>query len=241
MATGISYDGEEQELIKKLVQARVKNGGGLEHEDLDDYELPPRSQFSMIKKPAVTIRYRQLTFNMACIRLFEGVEHVLLLVNRKKKRLAVIPCSEEESESVVWAHRKASDGEWTNNVITSLEFVEKLYALNDWSRDGRWKALGHVADSDSGLILVFDLQEAVMLDPVDSEYTDPETGETKKRRKVYYPERYKDCIGKSYSDYVSSRQMSLFEYLDEYTGNTYGGDGGPPGESSPYKAPGESP
>ena len=32
---------------------------------------------------------------------------------------------------------------------------------------------------------------------------------------------YKDCIGQSYNDYVETRQRNLFEYLEEYMGQTY--------------------
>ena len=50
------------------------------YESFEGYELPPRTQFSMLKKPEVSIKYGQLTFNMAAIRLFEGVKHVLTVV-----------------------------------------------------------------------------------------------------------------------------------------------------------------
>ena len=43
----------------------------LQYESFEEYELPSRTQFSMLKKPAVSIKYGQLTFNMAAIRLFE--------------------------------------------------------------------------------------------------------------------------------------------------------------------------
>ena len=59
----------------------------LQYESFEEYELPSRTQFSMLKKPAVSIKYGQLTFNMAAIRLFEGVKHVLTVVNTEKKRM----------------------------------------------------------------------------------------------------------------------------------------------------------
>ena len=42
-------------------------------ESLDGYEMPPRTQFSMIKKPAINIKYGHMTCNMAALRLFQGV------------------------------------------------------------------------------------------------------------------------------------------------------------------------
>ena len=71
----------EFELIQELVRSRMEKNEELQYESFEGYELPPRTQFSMLKKPAVSIKYGQLTFNMAAIRLFEGVKHVLTVVN----------------------------------------------------------------------------------------------------------------------------------------------------------------
>ena len=47
----------EYELIQELVKTKLEQGAELEYESLDDYELPPPTQFSMLKKPAVSIKY----------------------------------------------------------------------------------------------------------------------------------------------------------------------------------------
>ncbi len=60
-----------------------------------------------------------------------------------------------------------------------------------------------------------------MFDSKPIEIKDEETGEVKKKQIKYYPEEYKNCIGKSYNDYVEARQMNLFEWLEEYTGQSY--------------------
>ena len=48
-----AYNQEEAELIRKLVQLRQEQNVELEYIDLTDYETPPRTQFSILKKPAV--------------------------------------------------------------------------------------------------------------------------------------------------------------------------------------------
>ena len=156
---------------------------------------------------------------MTCIRLFEGVRYVLPIVNPIKKRFAIVPCAEEESSSVEWARQK--DEKWTNKTVTSLEFIEKIYAMMNWDRNCRYKVLGRVANSSSGLILIFDLVEAIFFAAKPTEYLDQETGKVVKRKTIYYPDEYKDRIGKSYNDYVAARQMSVFEYLEGYVGQTY--------------------
>ena len=66
--------GREQELsvreislIRELTQIRKEHKRELEYEKFDGYELPPRTQFSMLNKPAVSIKYGVMKFNMACM------------------------------------------------------------------------------------------------------------------------------------------------------------------------------
>lgn len=210
---------KELDLIHELIRTRLETERKLEYENLDGYEIPPRTQFSMLKKPAISIKYGQLTCNMAAIRLFAGVQHVLPMINGTTKRLVIVPCAEEESSSVEWAYRRIKDDVWQNKSITSVDFTESVFHCMNWNRECRYKVLGHLAESDRGLILVYDLSEAIMFEPNKEEYIDPLTGEIKKRQITYYPDIYKGRIGRSYNDYNRARQLSLFENLDSYSNN----------------------
>ena len=208
---------KELDLIHELIRTRLETERKLEYENLDGYEIPPRTQFSMLKKPAISIKYGQLTCNMAAIRLFSGVQHVLPMINSQTKRLAIAPCAEEESSSVEWAYRRIKDDVWQNKSMTSVDFTESVFRVMGWNRECRYKVLGHLAESERGLILVFDLSEAIMFEPNKEEYIDPATGEIKKRQITYYPDYYKGRIGRSYNDYNRARQLSLFEDLDAFS------------------------
>ena len=207
----------EVELIRELAQIRKEKSEELEFEKFDGYELPPRTQFSMVKKPAVSIKYGEMTFNMACIRLFEGIKYILPIVNTAKKRMALIMCPEEDSASVEWARQK--NGVWVNKSISSLEFLEKMFRMMNWNRECRYKVLGRVANSDQGLVMLFDLEEAIMFTPQPQEFTDPMTGEVKKKQVKVFPDIYKGRIGRSYNDYVATHQMSMFENIVSYQGD----------------------
>lgn len=210
------YSAREAELIRELVRVRLEQKENLEFESLAEYEVPPRTQFSMLKKPALTIKYGMLKFNMACIRLFEGVQFIIPSINRKKKRIAAIMCYEEEASSVEWARQK--NDQWVNKDIRSDDYTERVFrVMPGWNRECRYKVLGRVAQSDRGLILVFDLEEAIMFKPKPEEYTDPVTGEVKKRLVKYYPDFYKERIGRYYDDYAATRQINMFEQIEEYS------------------------
>ena len=55
-------------LIRELAQIRKKHKKELEYEKFDGYELPPRTQFSMLNKPAVSIKYGVMKFNIQFIQ-----------------------------------------------------------------------------------------------------------------------------------------------------------------------------
>ncbi len=217
--SGYAYTKREEELIQELVASRLSQKSELGYENFDGYEVPPPTQFSMLKKPAVSIKYGKLIFNMASVRLFLGAEHILPMVHPTKKRLTVVPCHEEETSSVQWA-RYNKDEEWVNRDVTSVEFVERIFNIMQWNYNCRYKVLGRVSNSPRGPVLIFELEEAIMFTRAE-EYLDEDTGEVKKRQVKYFPDKYKNCVGKSYNDYAEAVQMNLFEDLSGYGVQTY--------------------
>jgi len=211
--TGLTY--REVELVQQFAKAKLEANEELPFENLEEYEVPPQILFPMLTKPAVSIKYKEFTFNMASVRLFEGIHNVVPSINRKKRRLAVLMRKEECASSVVWS-RLNKKGVLTNRTNTSLEFVNSIYEMMGWDKNLRYKATGRIANSAEGLILVFDLDDAAKYDALPEEYVDPATGEVKKHVKVYYPEKYRGRVGNYYNDYVAKEQISMFESLEDY-------------------------
>ena len=210
---------QEVALVQQFAKTRAAQKAELEYESFDGYEVPPASQFSMLKKPAVTFHYGQMKFSMAAIHLFEGIEYIVPTLNPAKKRLAIIMCSEEESSSVCWA-RRGRDGKWMNRDITAPDVIEGYFKLMGWDRTARYKVIGRLANSERGLILLFELEEAIITST--EVYVDSRTGEVRRRQIKYYPDQYKDRYGKSYNDYIQARQLSLFENLEGYVDGSEG-------------------
>ncbi len=209
------YSAKEQELIHQLVQERLGKKNAIEFESLDDYVVPPKMFFSMIKKPAVSIRANSLEFSMSSIRLFEGVQYILPMLSERKQRMVVAICAEEELSSVEWARLKQD--KWVNRTITCPEYAQNIYQMMGWNKDCRYKVYGHLANSERGIILIFDLSSAVMFDPLPEEYFDKRSGKMKKRINKYYPDEIRMKLGRSYSDYEATQRTSSFESLSGYT------------------------
>ena len=212
---------KEFTLIKELIKTRLESNQELEYESFEGYELPPRTQFSMLKKPAVSIKDGKLTFNMAAIRLFEGVQYVLPMINKDTKRIAIVPCAEEESASIEWARTRKKDGAWVNKTISSRDFVQSIYnVMGNWESLNRYKVLGRVANSERGLILVFELEEAIAFEPKKETYYDTKTGEKKSRQVKSYPEKYNGRIGQTYDEYKQHYEQEKYEEVDKYVENS---------------------
>lgn len=207
-------------LIQALIKEKIEKNEELEFEKFDGYELPPSTQFSMLKKPTVTIKYGKIRFNMAAIKLFSGIKYILPMLHGDKKRLAAVPCLEEKDSSVEWARIRKKDNAWVNKDISSVDFVNKIFNIMGWKKDCRYKIIGRIADSERGLILIFDLEEAIRFEPAKKEVVNPLTGKTSIVNEKYYPDKYKDRIGKSYNDYAASELNSSYEDLMDYNENS---------------------
>lgn len=109
-----------------------------------------------------------------------------------------------------------------NRSISCPEYVQSIYKMMNWNKECRYKIYGRLANSERGLVLVFDLASAVMFDPLPEEYFDKHTGKMKKRIVKYYPDEIRMKLGRSYSDYEALQQRSSFESLSGYM-DTSGG------------------
>ena len=203
----------EKKVIELLRQMTGGNGVTIDYESFEGYEVPPRTQFAMLNKPAVSSKDGKMTFNMACVRLFKGIHHIVPLINRKTHKLAIIPCREEEGSSVQWSRMKGEA--LMNKDIIARDFVGNIYSEMGWDPNSRYKIMGRLANSDRGLIFVFDLDEAIRFEAIKGA-VNPKTGKPKIEQIRYYPEKYKGRIGKDYSDYMEARRHEKEEALEDY-------------------------
>lgn len=199
--------GDEQEIVDQRLPVWRPQDADREYyryetkKRIQHYTVPPQTIFRPAK-PTPTIR---------------DAEHML---SENKKRMVVAICAEEEISSIEWARLKKD--KWVNRSISCPEYVQSIYKMMNWNKECRYKIYGRLANSERGLVLVFDLASAVMFDPLPEEYFDKHTGKMKKRIVKYYPDEIRMKLGRSYSDYEALQQRSSFESLSGYM-DTSGG------------------
>ncbi|MBR3243010.1 MAG: hypothetical protein IKF90_09965 [Parasporobacterium sp.] len=207
---------KEFDLLQELMKEHLKENEELQFESLADYELPPRTQFALQNKPSVTLKGNKMQFSMSAVRMFKEYRYIIPMINAKTKRISIIPCMEEDSATVEWSRIQASTGKLQSKQITSEDFIRKIFDFMGWRADCRYKIIGRLAYSEHGMILVFDLEEAVMHAPKKQQIYDPISGTTKMKDVKYYPDRYKNCFGMTYSDYIAMKNQNELEQIGDY-------------------------
>ena len=120
-----------------------------------------RQYFSHMKDWNVTFRPNGLQFNTACINFFEGVTHILLMVDWDHQWFIIKPCDPDDKDGQHWC---TVEGEARKTrMISGKDFAERFFKKMDWCKGKYYRVCGTLArqlDTDDELIMVFELKDA---------------------------------------------------------------------------------
>ena len=143
-------------------------------------------------------------------------EPILIFTTRTRLRLVVdLQENVRAQENLAYALKvKISN---LQKMAETLVWVQEPFPYS--TADVCFAAGPHDPFAEERLGMLFDLEEAIMFTPKPQEYTDPLTGEMKKKQMKFFPDAYKNRIGKSYNDYIADHQMNMFEDFIGYQGS----------------------
>lgn len=136
-----------------LVSDRAEEGFNPE-----GYQIVKSSMFSTSDRPSMTIAKGQVKFNSVCMKKFESVEYVELLLNSVEKCIAVRPCDKTNPNAIRWGYLK--DSKWIVTPKSCRGLVSPLCALMNWEVTDVHKIVGRYYSDGDDKILLFDLSEA---------------------------------------------------------------------------------
>ncbi len=168
----------EQEYIYEIGDDEEK-----EEVNLAGYQVTKAELFAHSREPSVTIWQNKIKFNMACLKRFPKVTHVLILINQDQKRLIVKPCSPDTPDSLRWATGGGEKEVKARDMLCYI-FSEKIYHLMEWSKDYRYKILGKPAVCNDEALYLFKLTDFELF-----------IAKGKYKRRSYLPEDWRDCFG----------------------------------------------
>lgn len=118
-----------------------------------DY-FPSREQLTM------TIENGKLRFSTACLKQFEDVEYVELLLNTVTNTIAIRPCDGSNPNAIHWG--KLREERWIVSTMGCRGLSRTLFDLMSWEDEGKYRFRGQFINQDDQKLLVFELDEPVV-------------------------------------------------------------------------------
>lgn len=150
LASESAYQNDEYETMEteKIIKS---------HFDLSGYEVVRSQFFATRQNPALTITKGKLTFNTACLKKFENVEYVELLLNTVEKCIAIRPCDSSSPNAIKWGALK--DNRWMVLPKSCSAFSTSLFNLMKWNQECGYRFRGQYEKDGENQIFIFDLEE----------------------------------------------------------------------------------
>ena len=117
--------------------------------------------FPSVDQPKMTIANGKLRFNTACLKKFEDVEYVELLLNTVTNIIAIRPCEESNPNAIHWG--KLREERWIVSTMGCRGLSRTLAELVNWDDDIKYILRGQYISQGDQKLLVFELDEPVII------------------------------------------------------------------------------
>lgn len=222
--TGFSVDeykkASESVLCNLTDAQRGNHKSGL---DMRGYEVVRSQYFSTLRNPAMTIADGKLSFNTACLKKFENVEYVELLLNSVNRCIAVRPCDENNPNAIHWGRLR--EGRWCALPKSCRGLAKTLFDITDWDKDLKYRFRGDFIENDDQKVMLFQLDEPEMVKaedialPPKGEETDSqgEAEEKTKKQAIYIlPPEWEDTFGRPITSIAEVNLLEQKHYVGDW-------------------------
>lgn len=120
----------------------------------------------------MTISDSKMRFNTACLRKFEDVEYVELLINTVNNCIALRPCTKDNPNAIHWG--KLRENKWVVSSMSCRGLSKVLFGLMSWTEKGKYKFKGRFMGKGKDKLLLFELNEPMIIKEEVREYTIPD-------------------------------------------------------------------
>lgn len=153
------FSGEEYRAASESVKPDKKRSQQQNKKciDLSGYQRVSASLFPSSDKPVLTITNGRMRFNAACVKKFDDVEYVELLLNSVNNRIAIRPCDKDNPNAIRWA--KLKNEKWVAYPLACKGLFGALVDIVNWSDDSVYKLYGQFVEEGRQKMLLFSLDE----------------------------------------------------------------------------------
>lgn len=189
--------------------------------DLRNFEVARSQFFDTANKICITFSLENIQFSTECVRKFEKVLYVEMLVNPNEKLFAVRPCSENMRNVVQWA--KSDNNLYRSRNISCAACINTLYELFDWNPAHKYRVRGIRRQKGDEVLIIFDMSETeIFISQSDKSPNErlPEdlkpftNGQNKDI--VAYPHTWANTFGNNYYIQAQARELALLNKENEW-------------------------
>lgn len=165
--------------------------------DLEGYQVV-RSQFTQVRYegPTITISGERISFNKFCMKKFEDVGYVQLLLHPAERKIAIRPCKESDTHSIKW--RPEPEKPIYSKTLNCQHFGNALYGIMEWNPDYLYRVRGTWAKRGNEQIIIYNLANAV---PAVLVTSDGEDAPSRKRVELC-PAEWTDDFGDEFYEHT---------------------------------------
>lgn len=169
---------------------------------LDGYQVV-RNQFTQIRYegPSITIARERITFNLFCMKRFESIGYIQLLLHPAERKIAIRPCQEIDTHSIRW--RPNVDKKIYSKTINCQHFGNALFSIMEWDPEYTYKVRGSWIMRRNEQIMIFNLMNAVPATLVSTE----NISDGSKRRIEMCPSEWADDFGEEFYEHVIDNDL----------------------------------
>lgn len=207
-------DGEEN------IEIEVQSGDF----DLRNFEVARSQFFDTTNKICVTFSLKNIQFSTECIRKFEKIEYVEMLVNPNEKLFAVRPGSEKTRNVIQWG--KARNNLYCSRNISCAAYSKTLYELFDWNPEYKYRVRGIRRQKDDEILLIFNMNETEIFisqiiseeEPSDEQLPKDLMPFTNGPNKdiVAYPPTWANSFGNNYYSQSQTKELAMLNEENEW-------------------------
>ena len=156
--------------VPRVLKVRTIDKKSFSAFDLTGYQVV-RNQFTQVRYegPSVTIANNRISFNLFCMKKFEDIGYVQLLLHPAERKIAIRPCRKHDTHSIRW--RPDPQRPIYSKTLSCRHFGNALFIIMEWDPAYIYRVRGIWAKRGSEQIIVFNLANAVpaVLMPSDGE------------------------------------------------------------------------
>jgi len=194
--------------------------------DFRNFEIARSQFFDITNKICVTFSLKNIQFSTECIRKFEKIEQIEMLVNPNEKLFAVRPGSEKTRNIVQWG--KVRNNSYCSRNIPCTAYIKTLYELFGWNPEYKYRVRGIRRQKDDEILLIFNMNETeifISQNEIIFEEESPDEQLPKdlmpftngpNKDIVAYPQTWANTFGNDYYRQSQAKELALLNEKKEW-------------------------